>query len=150
VRPPHRRVSRILLFDEHDALLLLLTASPSLAKPVVRWLTPGGGVEDHESHHEGAVRELFEETGLVVDDLGNPVWTMTGESHFADGSSQTTYTEFFVTRTNRFMPVRDNWMANEHVDISDIRWWSLADLEGTSEPFAPLNLTSIIRAQLGQ
>jgi len=150
VRPPHRRVSRILLFDEQDALLLLLTASPSLATPVVRWLTPGGGVEDHESHHEGAVRELFEETGLVVHDLGAPVWTMSGQSHFADGTSQTTYTEFFVTRTRRFMPVRDNWMDNEHVDISDIRWWSLDELETTTEPFAPLDLTSIIRSQLSR
>jgi 8-oxo-dGTP pyrophosphatase MutT (NUDIX family) len=148
VRPPHRRVSRILLFDENDSLLLLLTASPSLAIPVVRWLTPGGGVEDHESHAEGAVRELFEETGLHIPDLGEPVWTLSGESHFADGSRQTTYAELFVARTQRFMPVRDNWMDNEHVDISDIRWWTLDELEATTEAFHPLDLTTIIRAQL--
>jgi 8-oxo-dGTP pyrophosphatase MutT (NUDIX family) len=148
VRPPHRRVSRILLFDESDSLLLLLTASPLLATPVVRWLTPGGGVEDHESHAEGAVRELYEETGLVIPELGEPVWSMSGESHFADGSRQTTYAEFFVARTQRFMPVRDNWMANEHVDISDIRWWSLDELDATTEPYAPLDLTTIIRSQL--
>ncbi|MTA82269.1 MAG: NUDIX domain-containing protein, partial [Actinobacteria bacterium] len=71
-RPPHRRVSRILLYDERDAVLLMLTASPLLSTPVIRWLTPGGGVEPHETHHDGAVRELFEETGLVVDNLGEP------------------------------------------------------------------------------
>lgn len=148
MRPAHRRVSRILLFDESDAILLMRTASPLLATPVVRWLTPGGGVEDHESHHEGALRELFEETGLQLTSLGEPVWTMHGESHFADGTRQTTYAEFFVARTPRFDPVHDNWMENEHVDITDIRWWTLGELESTEESYAPLDLTDIVRAQL--
>ena len=121
----------------------MLTASPSLSTPVVRWLTPGGGVEDHETHHEGALRELYEETGLVVDNLGNPVWTAEGRSEFADGSTQTTYAEFFVTRTNRFEPVNDNWMENEFVDITGIRWWTAEELEASGELFAPLNLSLI-------
>ncbi len=148
MRAPHRRVSRILLFDEHDSLLLFLTASPLLATPVVRWLTPGGGVEDHETHAEGAIRELYEETGLVIDDIGEPVWSAHGESVFADGSRQSTYAEFFVARTQRFDPVRDNWMANEHVDITGIRWWTVNELETTDEPFAPLDLPAVIRQQL--
>lgn len=123
----------------------MLTASPLLSTPVVRWLTPGGGVEDHESHAEGAIRELFEETGLVVDDIGDPVWTIDGKSEFADGTVQTTYAEFFVARTTRFEPVNDNWMENEHVDITDIRWWSLEELESTEEPIAPLNLVELVR-----
>jgi 8-oxo-dGTP pyrophosphatase MutT (NUDIX family) len=145
-RPPHRRVSRILLFDEHDAVLLMMTASPLLSTPVVRWLTPGGGVEDHESHSEGAIRELFEETGLSVDEIGEPVHTVQGISEFADGTVQSTYAEFFVTRTSRFDPVNDNWMENEFVDITDIRWWTAEELEASGEPFAPLNLPDLIRA----
>ena len=145
-RPPHRRVSRILLYDERDAVLLMLTASPLLSTPVIRWLTPGGGVEAHETHHEGAVRELYEETGLMVDDLGEPVWTIHGQSEFADGSVQTTYAEFFRTRTTRFDPVNDNWMDNEHIDITGIRWWTADELENSGESFAPLNLPDLIRA----
>ena len=30
------------------------------------WVAPGGKVEAHETPYEGAVRELYEETGLVV------------------------------------------------------------------------------------
>lgn len=34
-----------------------------------RWTLPGGHIEDNESHHQGAVRELMEETGLEAKKL---------------------------------------------------------------------------------
>jgi len=145
-RPAHRRVSRILLFDEQERILLLKTASPLLAVPVVRWITPGGGVDDHESHTQGAVRELFEETGLLVDSVGEPVWTVSGETTFNDGHVQTTYTEFFSVRTTSFEPVQDHWMPNEFSDIHDVRWWSRDEIASTTEPYAPLNLLDMVTA----
>ncbi|CAB4895595.1 MAG: NUDIX domain-containing protein [Actinobacteria bacterium] len=145
-RPAHRRVSRILLFDEQERLLLLKTASPVLAVPVIRWITPGGGVDDHESHSQGAIRELFEETGLRVDSVGEPIWTLSGQSTFNDGHVQTTYTEFFCVRTTSFEPVRHHWMPNEFIDIHDVRWWSVTDLATTTEAYAPLNLIDIVAA----
>lgn len=147
-RPAHRRVSRVLLFDEHQRLLLMKTASPSLAVPVIRWITPGGGVDDHESHGEGAIRELFEETGLRVADVGEPVWSVSGESRFSDGHVQTTYVEFFAVHTRSFDPVDDNWMPNEFSDIHDVRWWHLDELRLTDEPFGPLNLVELARGIL--
>jgi 8-oxo-dGTP pyrophosphatase MutT (NUDIX family) len=148
IRPAHRRISRVLLFDEHKRLLLMKTASPSLAVPVIRWITPGGGVDDHESHSQGAIRELFEETGLLVTDVGEPVWGVSGESTFADGHIQTTRAEFFAVHTQSFTPVDDNWMPNEFSDIHDVRWWHLDDLGVTDEPFGPLNLVELARAVL--
>lgn len=148
-RPAHRRVSRILLFDEKQHLLLMKTASPNLAVPVVRWITPGGGVEDHETHAEGAIRELFEETGLRVSEIGDPVWSISGSSTFNDGHVQSTYSEYFAVHTTNFEPVSHNWMPNEFTDIHDVRWWSLPDLEDTDEPFGPLNLVELARSVLG-
>ena len=136
-------MSRVLLFDENYRLLLMKTESPLLAVPVIRWITPGGGVDEHESHAEGAVRELFEETGLVVEDVGSPVWTVSGESRFADGHVQTTYAEFFAVHTRAFEPVDHNWMPNEFSDIHDVRWWHLDDLRATDEPYGPLNLVDL-------
>jgi 8-oxo-dGTP pyrophosphatase MutT (NUDIX family) len=143
-RPAHRRVSRVVLLDEQDQFLLMLTSSPRLAVPVTRWITPGGGVEPHESHHEGAVRELFEETGLVVNELGEPIHSIDGVSVFNDGHRQSTYTEFFVHRTTHFEPVTDNWMENEFVDIADVRWWSLSELMSSGEQYSPEPLTQIV------
>lgn len=144
VRPAHRRVSRVILLDESDNFLLLLTASPNLQTPVIRWITPGGGVEDHETHAEGAVRELFEETGLRVDSVGEPVWAFEGTSVFNDGHVQSTYSEYFVHRTTSFEPITDHWMENEFVDITGVKWWSLEELITSGEKFSPDPLPEIV------
>lgn len=146
VRPAHRRVSRIVLLDENDHFLLFRTSSPRLLVPVVRWITPGGGVDPHESHHEGALRELFEETGLQIDSLGESFHSVTGESIFNDGHVQSTYTEFFVHRTAHFTPTTDNWLPNEHVDITDTRWWSLSEITELDEAeYSPVGLSHIVQ-----
>jgi 8-oxo-dGTP pyrophosphatase MutT (NUDIX family) len=145
VRPAHRRVSRVVLLDENDRFLLLLTASPRLQTPVVRWLTPGGGVEDHESHAEGAIRELFEETGLRVDSVGEPIWSIEGQSIFNDGHVQSTYSEYFVVRTTSFELTNENWMDNEFVDITDVRWWTVEELNTSGEKYSPEPLLEVIQ-----
>ena len=145
VRPAHRRVSRVVLLDENDRFLLLLTASPRLQIPVVRWLTPGGGVEDHESHAEGAIRELFEETGLRVDSVGEPIWSIEGQSIFNDGHVQSTYSEYFVVRTTSFELTNENWMDNEFVDITDVRWWTVEELNTSGEKYSPEPLLEVIQ-----
>ena len=144
-RPAHRRVSRVVLLDENDRFLLLLTASPRLQIPVVRWLTPGGGVEDHESHAEGAIRELFEETGLRVDSVGEPIWSIEGQSIFNDGHVQSTYSEYFVVRTTSFELTNENWMDNEFVDITDVRWWTVEELQSSGEKYSPEPLVDVIQ-----
>lgn len=144
-RPAHRRVSRVVLLDENDRFLLLLTASPRLQTPVVRWLTPGGGVEDNESHAEGAIRELFEETGLRVDSVGEPIWSIEGQSIFNDGHVQSTYSEYFVVRTTSFELTNENWMDNEFVDITDVRWWTVEELNTSGEKYSPEPLLEVIQ-----
>lgn len=143
-RPAHRRVSRVVLLDENDRFLLLLTSSPRLQTPVVRWLTPGGGVEDHETHQEGAIRELFEETGLLVSSVGEPIWSIEGQSVFNDGHVQSTYSEYFVVRTQSFDITNEHWMENEFVDIHDVRWWSLDELLASGEKYSPEPLAEVI------
>lgn len=143
-RPAHRRVSRIILLDEDDQFLMLKTHSPNLMVPHTRWITPGGGVEDDETHQDGAIRELFEETGLQISSIDKPIWSLAGQSVFNDGHVQTTYSEFFVVRTTHFVPVTDNWMENEFVDISAVRWWSIAELIDSGEPFSPEPLEQLI------
>ena len=51
----------VLCFDERDRVVLVRHAEVDL------WTTPGGGIEPQELPADAAVREMWEETGLVVE-----------------------------------------------------------------------------------
>jgi 8-oxo-dGTP pyrophosphatase MutT (NUDIX family) len=137
----------ILVFDERDRVLLFRTKGSVPAQPT-RWITPGGGVDEGESHADGARRELFEETGLDISDLGEPVWTLDFTVDFEGGDHDTGHAEYYVLRTTSFEPSRENWTPEEHVDVLEHRWWSLAELLITTEPYEPHQLVNLIRSQL--
>jgi 8-oxo-dGTP pyrophosphatase MutT (NUDIX family) len=139
----------VLLFDQSGSVLLFLTKASVPTNPT-RWVTPGGHVEPGESHVDAAARELFEETGLAVapDALGQPIRSREFSDERAPGVFKRNYEEWFTFRTARFTPVSANWTPEEHIDMEAHRWWSLEELEGTSEPIEPDDLTAVIRSQL--
>lgn len=143
----NRLTSRILLFDENDRLLLFLTRGRFLGERD-RWITPGGGVENGETHAEGAIRELFEETGLLVADPGEPVWSFDFAVDFPDRDHDTGHAEYFLLRTLNFVPSPAGWTPEERTDILEHRWWSLAELRDTAEPYEPTMLPEVVRQQL--
>lgn len=65
----------IALFDAEKVLLIVRAQAPYTG----RWTLPGGRMEPGETTRDCVVRELFEETGFVVDDprevLIHPVGT---------------------------------------------------------------------------
>jgi 8-oxo-dGTP pyrophosphatase MutT (NUDIX family) len=147
VQNRHRRTSRILVLDERDRILLFLTKGSVPAEPT-RWITPGGGVEDGETHAEGARRELFEETGLDVADLGEPVWGHDFLPDYVGGDHDTGHAEYYLLRTGSFEPSHDHWTPGELVDVLETRWWTLRELEHSTEPFRPPELIDLVRKQL--
>jgi 8-oxo-dGTP pyrophosphatase MutT (NUDIX family) len=140
----HRLTSRILLFDENDRVLLFLTKAPD-SSGFARWITPGGGVEPGETHQQAAVRELFEETGVVVDSVGDPIWNHDFNVVWDEADHDTGHAEFYLLTTHHFEPVSTNWTPEEHVDVEASRWWSLDDLLATMEPFEPPELPDLVR-----
>jgi 8-oxo-dGTP pyrophosphatase MutT (NUDIX family) len=143
----HRLTSRILLFDQDGRVLLFLTKAPDTSE-LARWITPGGGVDPGETQAEAAIRELREETGLEIEDPGQPVWSHDFDVTWDAADHDTGHAEFYVQQTEQFEPSQDGWTDDERVDVLDSRWWSLDELLTTSQPFEPAELPELIRSNL--
>ncbi len=135
--------SRVLLLDEQDHVLLFLTKHDVPGYPA-RWLSTGGHLEAGESHRDAAIRELFEETGLVIDEPGDVIWEHDFVAERSPGVFANHHEKFFVHRTTRFAPSHAGWTAEEHVDIVDEHWWDLAALRAATEPVEPANLIELL------
>ena len=138
-----RPTSRLLVLDEDDRLLLMMTKAPDTSG-AARWITPGGGVDPGESHEEAAVRELHEETGQVVAEVGPVVRVDDFEVAWDDADHTHGHAEFFVVRLPHFEVVDDDWTDEERVDITDARWFSLEELEATTDLVEPVDLARTV------
>ncbi|GAA2491979.1 NUDIX hydrolase [Streptomyces longisporus] len=141
-----RWTSRVLLMDGDDRLLLLCGRDPR--KPGARWwFTVGGAVEDNEDYPQAAVREMWEETALLlpVERLGPVVWTRRA-IFSVDGQVFDQYEEYRPVRVTadevRGMDVRTEEARYGH------RWWSTADLATTAETVRPKKMASLLPAVL--
>ena len=60
----------------------------------------------------------------------------------------TGHAEFYTATVDAFEPSSEGWTDDEHVDVLAHRWWSLAELISTNEPFEPAELIDLVRRQL--
>jgi 8-oxo-dGTP pyrophosphatase MutT (NUDIX family) len=143
-----RRAARVLLVDATDRVLLFQGHDP--ARPGHRyWFTVGGGLDGDEPTAAGAVRELYEETGLrvPVDRLGEPVWREVTRFPF-DGRWYRQDQEFFLVRVDSWEVVTHGFDTVEQASIDGHRWWSVPELESTSERYYPAELPDLLRRLL--
>jgi 8-oxo-dGTP pyrophosphatase MutT (NUDIX family) len=143
-----RRAARTLLLVDRS-VLLIRGRDPARPEAGAWWLTPGGGVEAGESLAAAAVREVQEETGLVLPEreMGPVVATRRAEFSF-DGSDYEQTEWFFAVRVERFEPGAAGWDAIERRALLHHRWWSVEDLETTDDRIYPLELPGLMRALL--
>jgi 8-oxo-dGTP pyrophosphatase MutT (NUDIX family) len=139
----HRRAARVLLIDASDRILLFQDSDPGLPGRHW-WITPGGGIESGESALEGAVRELREETGAVVDvdELTGPIARRTVRHGYSDVVVVQDEV-FFAVVVARFELDVSGHTAEERLTMTRHRWWTREELAATTEEVWPSSLLEL-------
>jgi 8-oxo-dGTP pyrophosphatase MutT (NUDIX family) len=143
-----RRAARVVLVaDGH--VLLQQGFDPGRPGDGPWWLTPGGGLKDGESIEDGAVREVFEETGLRLssEQLGPVIATRVCFFEFERRQFRQSES-FFAVGVERFTPQHHGWDEVEQRALLDHRWWSVDELRATDETVYPSQLADVVQAIL--
>lgn len=137
-----RSAARALVLDDEDRVLLVCHGTGVSAI----WVTPGGGVEGKEADEECLRRELLEETGLESFVLGPHLWSRTAHMPLGDGRWDGELERVYLVRTQPFDPApAQPWAALRADGMTDIRWWTLPELEAAEARFAPRRLPQLLR-----
>ncbi len=138
-----RTSAKVLLVTSSLEVLLFSSLDPGKPDRPRHWFSVGGGVEDGETLEETAIREVREETGLVLSDVGRLVLTRHASFDF-EGDHYEQDETYFVAWVERFVPSPDGWTELERHSTSSHRWWSIQELTSTTEVIYPEHLAELL------
>lgn len=140
-----RDAARVILLDANNNVLMLRGHDEH--NPTRHWwFTVGGGLDAGESHKQAAVREVFEETGITLEegDLVGPVMFRSAIFDF-QAEHIVQHETFFVAHLDT-APVLSTtgWTDVEQRFVDDLAWLSVHDLTNATCEVFPENLTALI------
>lgn len=131
-----RLSSKVLIVDEGRHVLLFSGIDRTKPDLLPWWFPVGGALEVGESPEEAAIREVYEETGLLIDDPGPILFTRRFGWDF-EGTEYDQEEWYFLVRVSRFEPASIGWTETESATFRGHRWWSVEQLRATDEIVFP-------------
>ena len=140
---PIRRVARLIVLDARNFVLMVRYREYRDARSGSFWATPGGQIEAGERAQDAAIRELREETGLTAK-LDRKLWDRNFTFELPQGFVNQ-HEEYFLVRVAKVAP---NVQNSSSEAICEHRWWSLPELQSTTETIYPDGLASDLQTLL--
>lgn len=145
--PTFRATSRVLLVDPDGRVLMFLQYGKDRAV-APRWITPGGGVDPGENHDQAAIRELREETGLMLDTV--PAAFL--DEDFAPDQRwhpyETGHWAWYQISVDQFEPDRVGWTEEEVSDVVESGWFTADELAASEFEVEPDWLPAVLRERI--
>ncbi|QBF28489.1 NUDIX domain-containing protein [Pseudomonas tructae] len=140
-----RKSARLLVISPSNQVLLFRFehADGALAGESC-WATPGGALESDETFEAAAIRELREETGIVVSTVAAPVDCREFPMLLPSGEEVFAVEQYFVVQVEQRELSRAEWTAHELQVMTDHHWWSEQELRSTQETVWPEGLIAML------
>lgn len=139
--PRRRLASRVLLISDSRRLLLFkIRYDSGVLAGVSYWATPGGKLRDDESFEAAAIREVYEETGIEVQSVGNCVARKEFSWLMPDGEQVVAVERYYVVHVRDERCFSMGWSDREREAVCEVRWWSAFELAACTEEMFPEDL----------
>jgi len=142
MEPVPRRAARLVVIDPNSGAVLLFQYEDDGRR---WWATPGGALEGDETFEEAAIREASEELAISARSF-LPLWRKTVEFSFR-GTRIRQEEHYFLCRIAPGEVALEHEVreAHRHEGIVAMRWWTLEDIETTSDQVFPEDLAQRVR-----
>jgi 8-oxo-dGTP pyrophosphatase MutT (NUDIX family) len=143
-----RNAARAVVLDATERVLLLQVGEWGHPEFGTAWELPGGGIEAGETHAQAVMRELREETGIIIaaEQIAVPTWRRDVLYDYR-GARRLQHEAISLVRLHQPAPdiqsaLRDGF---EQQDLLDARWWTQQEILGSSEWFYPRSLPTMLK-----
>jgi len=139
--------ARVLLLDHQDRILLMHARDPD--DPDHHWWElPGGGLDDGESLEQAAVREVAEETGIQLDQLGPCLWIRESRFRYRNRNHHR-IDHVFLARTGAPSATTSTKPSdNEKLGLIEHSWFTTHELHQCTDKLLPAQLPTLLDAIL--
>lgn len=140
-----RKAARLLVISPaRKVLLFRFHHTDDALAGTTHWATPGGGLEDGETFHAAAIRELREETGIQLDSIADPVADRRVSLILPSGEAVIAVEQYFVVPVQGTALCHTEWTEHERKVMAAHHWWSAQELVTTRETVWPENLLQML------